>query len=90
MAIKWRLPGPDEPGFLRRRRDLSALLDEPAPTGSVNARVIEYLAQYVEEPADPEEALLDLSQNEYSNVVLTLLGVTVVTPPPLGGRSKRR
>ena len=90
MAIKWRLPDPNEPGYLRRRRALTHLLDAPPTTDAVDA-LVGHLSQYVEEPSDPKEAIeaiLDLQGDEYRRVIVTLFGYEV--PPPFAGRSATR
>lgn len=66
--LKWNLPSADEPGYLKRRREVSELLDM-LPTPENTDLLIEYLSQFVE--GDIEEA----SQNEYNEAVLVLLGL---------------
>jgi len=87
--IQWDLPGPNTPGFLRRRRDLGQLLD--AELNPVNLEAVhEYLLQFVKQPEDRHEALealLDLSGAEYSRVILKLLGEIPHIPDPKGGPS---
>lgn len=73
--IKWNLPGPDETGYLRRRRDAIALLDaEPSPENM--EALFQFLLPFVEEPKGNEavEALLDLSKAEYGRIILGFLG----------------
>ena len=75
--IKWNLPGPDEPGFLRRRQEAIALLDaEPTPESMDN--LIEFLAPFVEDP----DSLLDCSKREYGQAMLAFLGYDYKVPDP--------
>lgn len=64
----WNLPKDSEPGFLRRRRELTEILDL-IPTPANTAKLTEYLDQYVDGKAE------ELSKEEYNNVVLVLLGL---------------
>ena len=80
--IKWKLPEPDDPGFLRRRREVIALLDaEPTPE-SMEA-MIEFLSPFVEDP----DTLLDCSRREYGQAILAMLGYDFKVPDPKGGSS---
>lgn len=85
--IKWKLPSPDEPGFLRRRLDLSALLDaEPTPENQ--EAVIEFLIPFVDAPKkEARERLLDASKAEYGVAILNLLGLGNIVTPPKDGSS---
>jgi hypothetical protein len=87
--IKWKLPGHDEPGYLRRRRDLIALLDaEPSPENM--DKMIEFLLPFIEQPKSrkaKENALLDASKAEYGKAVLEILGYGVSVPDPKGVKS---
>ena len=75
--IKWKLPGPDDEGFLRRRREAIALLDaEPTPESMDN--LIEFLTPFVEDP----DTLLDCSKNEYRTAMLAFLGYSFKVPDP--------
>ncbi|MCX6069454.1 MAG: hypothetical protein NTU91_01140 [Chloroflexi bacterium] len=79
MAIEWRLPDENEPGYLRRRRELTAALNAPATPAAVDASV-EYMLRYVAKPEDPKEAreaLLDLSSVEFYKATMQLLGYKV-------------
>lgn len=79
--IKWQLPGKTTPGFLKRRRELAALLDlEPTPENL--ARLDEYLEQYVE-----EGDLGDISELEFSQVILKLMGYGSTVDPKKKERS---
>ena len=87
MAIKWNLPGPDEPGYMRRRRALIGLLEAPPTAASVDA-LVEHLVEYIAVPEDRQEAFeaaLDLPSLEINTAIATLLGYSV--PPPLSGAS---
>ncbi|HLC03019.1 MAG TPA: hypothetical protein VJK02_08280 [Anaerolineales bacterium] len=87
--IEWDLPGPNTPGFLRRRKELGELLDAEYNPTNLEA-VNEYLLQFIKQPEGRDEALeaiLDLSGAEYSRVILKLLGEIPHIPDPKGGPS---
>ena len=90
MPIEWKLPKADEPGYLRRRRELTAILNAPASPEAVDASV-EYMLQYVLKPEDRKEAgeaLLDLSTVQFYMAVSQLLGYKVAeVPDPKGETS---
>jgi hypothetical protein len=89
--IQWKLPTPDEPRFLKRRRELAELLDlEPTPENT--DRLIDFLVPFVEAKNKKEarEILLEASQREYGFAVLTLLGYGSTVPDPKGGSSGQR
>lgn len=78
------LPGPNAPGFLRRVREVNAILDMSKDgIGGLYAMwgaFADYLLAhgYVSVPAgvDPREAILSLSQDELSRAAGALAGVT--------------
>ena len=77
--IKWKLPTADEPGFLRRRRELSVLLDaEPTPENL--DKITDFLKDYVEDP----ETLKDCSQVEYGHAIVILMGYGSSVSSPKG------
>ena len=83
--IKWKLPGPDDPGFLRRRGELIPLLDaEPSPES--HDALIEYLSEFVEDT----DTLLDCSKREYGKAVLAILGYGHKVPDPKDESSGQR
>ena len=83
--MKWNLPTSSEPGFLRRRRELSILLDaEPTPENQ--DAVLDFLAPFVE-GEDPKEQLLDATQAEYGHAIVYLMGYTNSVPDPKEGSS---
>ena len=82
MSIKWRLPTTDEPGFLRRRRDLAELLDL-LPTPENTEKLMDFLVPYVEGD-DPKEQLLNATQAEYSLAVVQMLGYGNTVSDPKG------
>lgn len=76
----WKLPTSDEPGFLRRKRELTKLLDaEPTPE-NLDA-VLTFLAPFVE---GGEEALLDATQSEYGAAIVYLMGYSNTVSDPKG------
>jgi len=83
--MKWKLPAATEPGFLRRRRELSILLDaEPTPKNQ--DAVLDFLVPFVDSD-NPKEALLDASQAEYGFAIVYLMGYTNSVPDPKGESS---
>ena len=86
-----RLPGRDEKGFLRRLREVHAILDEnPDPHamwGKVSAYLIEHGYVQAPEGVDLSQAVEELSQSDLQRIVGALLGLKVedeakvVNPP---------
>ena len=89
MTIKWKLPTADEPGFLRRRRDMTVLMNLP-PTPENQQKLVRFLAPFVdcEEDEDAVEILLDASQSEYGDIVLVFLGYRDSISDPKGESSE--
>lgn len=81
-VLAFRVPGRDEPGFLRRLRAASKYrqsLQRALDTGDDAAwnDVIGFLIEYVEEPRDRREArelLLDASENEILHLLDLITG----------------
>jgi len=72
--LEFTIPGPEAPGFLRRQREALRCRDELRTNASLAAMdaMIDFLAQFVTAPTDPELArslLLDLSRNDYNNLL---------------------
>ena len=85
--IKWKLPGVNERGFLRRRGEIIELLDA-APTPESMDAILDYLVPYVDAPEDEaREILKECSRLEYGEVVINLLGYDHRVPDPKGGNS---
>jgi len=80
VKIKFVVPGPDEPGYLRRQRkaiDLVSKLDPKALTVQAMDEMVEFLCQFVTEPEEEKdkfEALLDLSQNDFTEMLRAVAG----------------
>ena len=75
-ALVFEVPGPEEPGYLRRIRQARAFLEtrEDRSLASLDAE-IEFVLNYVSEPADREEArelLLDASELQYAELLEAL------------------
>lgn len=76
------VPGRDEPGYLRRlltvtefQENMAALDEEDVSAQAGLFRdLLDYLVQFVKVPKgeDPMEALLDLSQDQYEDVLSAL------------------
>ena len=90
MTLRWELPGPNTPGFLRRRRELLALLHAEGTPESLDD-LAQYLVQYVGGPISHDQALaeiMDMDLEEYGRVVAGLLSNDLgQVAPPLGGGS---
>jgi len=88
-GIIWDLPGPDDRGFLRRRREIIELLDaEPSKEGM--DAILAFLLPYVKSPRSRKaamSALLDCSRVEYGKAVLSFLGLGNKISDPKGGQS---
>lgn len=77
ITLQLRLPKSNEPGFLRRQRDI-ARIQTLMQAGDLSAfdKLVDILLPFVTEPADREaatNALLDASQDELM-AALTALG----------------
>ena len=85
--IKWNLPDNDAPGFLRRKREITALLDlSPSPQNLDT--LLKFLIQFVED--EDKDALLDASKAEYGVAILHLLGFAQTVTDPKGGKSAQQ
>ena len=70
---------PDQKGYLRKQRRALELFDEFQDSASVQNldELIEYISEYIEEPATKEEqvdALLDASRNEIGAIIRGVFG----------------
>ncbi|MFA5057026.1 MAG: hypothetical protein WC485_02840 [Opitutaceae bacterium] len=85
--LVFRVPGPDAPGFLKRQRKALELQRATAlaqqgrdPDAALAAfdQTVEFLAEFVTEPADrakATEALLeDVSQNDFDDMLTAIIG----------------
>lgn len=74
------VPGPDEPGFLRRMRvglELSERFSSGRLTPQMVDALVEYLLPYVQQPAEREaarQALLDASQAQFEEMMRAVNG----------------
>lgn len=71
--LVFRKPGPDDRGFVRRMLRITELQEEiqSKPSSKTLRALIETLLDFVEQPADRDEArecMLDLSQNELNSL----------------------
>lgn len=71
--LTFAIPGPDEPGFIRRQRTV-VQLSEALRTGGLAAMddMIAFLLQFVAEPLDRDtarELIYDLSRDEYGKLL---------------------
>lgn len=85
IEVKVQLPGPDEPGFLRRQRELMAAMgtmDEARATrdlpGMMQAMdsLADTVAQHLDAPngTEPREMAYELSQNQFYEILGALAG----------------
>jgi hypothetical protein len=75
MEIEWKIPGENEPGYLRRRRELTLVANAPEMDSS-----LDYLVALIVVPEDRKEAreaLLNLTKLEFSRAIMALLGYKV-------------
>ncbi len=84
LSVTLRLPGPDERGFLRRIREVQAIMDLSKSDGVLGvfamwAAFASWLADkgYVQAPAgvDPHEAVQELSRGELNHVLNVFAGI---------------
>ena len=76
IEVVFRLPGPDEPGFLRRRRDAIRVLSERMSLEALEA-VVDFLLPLVKEPIDQDEAreaLWNLTAIQFNGIMRDLIG----------------
>jgi hypothetical protein len=89
MDIKIKVPTPLEKGYLRRQRKALAFAeiqaDKPSPE-MVNA-MVDFIVDFVVEPADKElarDAILDLSQKEFEEIMAAIRGEETTIPKANG------
>lgn len=77
--IRFRVPGADEPGFLRRSRQ--ALEFQRKMAGEMTPEAMDdmvgFLSMFVSEPSDPaaaKEALYDASKNQFYELLELMKG----------------
>lgn len=86
VRLQFEIPGPSEPGFLRRQREAVKYREALRNNPSVQTMddMITFLLGFVVEPTDKEQArelLLDLSRDDYNR---TLAAVNQEDPDFLG------
>ena len=84
MGLKWKIPGPEAPGYLKRQRKAYEFFE----TGDMGSQwfdnLIEFLLPFVDAPKDREkarEALWDMSENEYKQALDLIAGRQGEVPP---------
>ena len=87
MKIQFTTPTADSPGFLKRTRTAAILMEE-LKGGKFSAKsvddLVDFLVVFVTEPAEPKEAreaLLDVSQNDFTNMLTAIMGGGATVPP---------
>lgn len=84
MEMVFSPPAKDSPGYLRRARTALELQEAmKSPTIEALDRLVDFLAQYVTEPADREqarEALFDASEEQLMGLLETVGGAEANPP----------
>ena len=81
--LKFVIPDADAPGFLRRQRKLMEFINCLDDSPEKWSRLVDLLLLYVESPKDSkaaEEAIWELSQNEYEKVLKQISNQGEVDP----------
>lgn len=95
MELKIRIPSPQDPGYLRRQRELlkySAIFSdlETKPTPEALDKLVDFVLNFVTEPAEKEEAreaLWDASEEDFLSILEALGGENAEVPKEKGGKS---
>ena len=83
VEVKLKIPGPDDPGFLRRASrasDLQVKMDRDLKQKTIKVETVsaiaDFLKDYIEVPdgTDAKDAVMGLSQNELSNAMSAMAG----------------
>jgi len=85
MELKFKIPGPDESGYLRRERKRLEFIQAMTEGRGLAAidELIEFLSEFVIEPKDPDakvEALYDASQDEIMGLLKAIGAAGDVDP----------
>jgi len=87
--MNWKLPTSDTPGFLKRRRELTAILD--MGIGVVqDEQLIDFLEPFVETKkgiSKRNQIIEDMSQEDYSDMILVIMGYKTTVSDPKGESS---
>jgi len=86
--IRFKIPDENEPGYLRRYRTVLGLINQPFSPEALDG-LVDFLLPFVKVPEDrieAREAVLDMPQEEYREVLRSFLGMGKV-PPNSGGSS---
>jgi len=84
MGLKWKIPGPDAPGYLRRQRKAFEFFELNEVSAEWFDNLIEFLLPFVELPEDETEArnaLWDMTENDYKEVLNLIAGGQGEVPP---------
>ena len=85
--MKFSIPGPDAPGFLRRQRKaLEFTIDFATGKASPETldKLVQFLSQFVTEPKGREkakEALWEASETEFMELLSAITGTQEQVPP---------
>ena len=80
VTLRFEVPGPDTPGYLRRVHQALGFMNDlnsKNPSPEAVERMVDFLSQYVVEPADKEqavEALWMASENEFRMLLSSVAG----------------
>ncbi len=92
--LRFRAPGKDAPGYLRRQRQALEFSETLKQTENISAQTIdelvEFLLPFVTVPAkrdEAREALLDMSQGQFDDMLTEITGERKGVPPAKSARS---
>lgn len=95
VKIKIKMPGKDEPGYLKRMREalrFSEMMREASdkPSPAIIDQMVEFLAQFVEEPKGRDkakEALWEISETQFLEIFEAITKTDVAMGEANGGPS---
>jgi hypothetical protein len=86
-TLRFRVPGKDAPGFLRRQREALAFAETLSAKENVTAavieRIVEFLLPYVTVPQERDaarQALWDMSEDQFYQLLNAVTGADVGAP----------
>lgn len=85
--LRFKLPGTDSPGYLKRQMKIRDLLTGPTQP----EEMVDFLLDYVQEPKDKEKAkelILDMTSNELYSALLAIKGAKKVISDEKKGKSE--
>ncbi len=92
--LRFRAPGKDAPGYLRRQRQALEFSEKLKQTENISAQTIDdlvaFFLPFVTRPANRDEAreaLFDMSQTQFEDMLSELTGERKGVPPVKSARS---